>query len=78
MKIIIPQDIIQKALKCTKNLRCCKGHSDNLCRAIFYFSNDILFVKCMDGKDCAYFEPHEKTELCTCPVRIEIYKRYSI
>ena len=78
MKINIPQDIVQKATKCTKKLRCLSESTDNLCKAICYLSKDLFFVKCLDGKDCAYFEPHEITELCTCPVRIEIYQRYNL
>ena len=78
MEIKIPQDIVQKATKCTKKFRCLSESSDNLCRAICYLNKDLLFVKCMDGKDCSYFKLHEKTETCTCPVRIEIYQRYSL
>jgi hypothetical protein len=78
MEIKIPQDIVQKAIKCTKKFRCLSVSSDNLCRAICHLSKDLLFVKCMDGKDCAYLESHEKTEMCNCPVRIEIYRRYNL
>ena len=74
----IPQDIIKKATKCLKNLRCLSVDSHNLCKVICSMNNDVLFVKCMDDKDCSYFEPHDKTELCTCPVRKEIYRRYNL
>jgi len=41
-------------------------------------NKDVLFVKCVEGKDCSYFEPHDKIQLCTCPVRKEIYRRYHL
>jgi len=78
MEIKIPQDIIQKATKCSKNFRCLSDDNHNLCQTICNMNNDVLFVKCKDDKDCSYFEPHDKTELCTCPVRKEIYRLYKI
>jgi len=78
MEIKIPHHIIKKATKCSKNFRCLSADNDNLCRAICYMNKDMFFVKCMDGEDCSYFEPHEKTQLCKCPVRQEIYRRYNM
>ena len=78
MEIKIPQDIIHKATKCSKNFRCLSVDTHSLCKVVCSMNNDILFVKCMDDNDCSYFEPHDKTKLCTCPVRIEIYRRYHV
>ena len=78
MEIIIPQDIIQKSTKCSKNVRCLSDVSHDLCQAICSMNKDVLFVKCVEGKDCSYFEPHDKIQLCTCPVRKEIYRRYHL
>ena len=76
MKIEIPEEIIQKTVKCNKNLRCLSGDDKNLCRVICYIGKDTYFVRCLDDKGCPYLEAHKKTELCNCPVRNEIYNRY--
>jgi hypothetical protein len=75
--IEIPEHIVDKADRCRKNHRC-KGDSGNLCKVVCFMKDDICFVRCLDSGDCSYLEPHVKTKLCTCPVRIEIYKRYKI
>lgn len=76
MKIEVPEEIIQKTVKCDKNFRCLSGEGDNLCRVICHLSSDTYFVRCVDDKECPYLEAHKKTELCNCPVRNAIYQRY--
>ena len=78
MKIEIHQDIIQQAFKCTKNLQCLSGKKEDICKIVFYMNDDMNFVKCHGDKGCPYLELHNKTELCNCPVRKEIFLRYKI
>lgn len=78
MKIEIPLDIIQKASRCTKNLRCLSGNEADICKVVFYMKDDMNFVKCHGEMDCQYLELHNKTAICNCPVREEIYLRYKI
>lgn len=78
MKMEIGQDVIQRTSKCEKDFRCLSGYTGHLCRILCYMKEDIYFVKCMEKVDCAYLETHEKTRLCNCPVRKEIYQRYKI
>jgi hypothetical protein len=78
MEIELPDDITRKASKCEKNFRCLSGESDKLCRVLCFIKEDIYFVKCMDDPDCLYMESFEKTRLCNCPVRKEIYKKYKV
>jgi hypothetical protein len=76
IKIEVPEEVLQKTTKCNKNFRCLSGENTNLCRIICCLGQDIYFVKCLGDKGCPYLESHKKTELCTCPVRNEIYLRY--
>ena len=79
MKFEIPEDIVQKAAKCEKNLRCLSGKNGNICKVLCHMEFDICFVKCSkEDEGCSYFEPHERTSLCKCPVRNEIYMRYEV
>ncbi|MBI5099330.1 MAG: hypothetical protein HZB30_08845 [Nitrospirae bacterium] len=77
IKIEVPEEVLQKTTKCNKNFKCLLEDA-NLCRIICCLGQDINFVKCLGDKACPYLEPHKKTELCTCPVRNEIYRRYQI
>ena len=77
MNIEIPENIIDKADRCSKN-HICTGDGGELCKVVCYMKDNLCFVKCLNAGDCSYLEPHVKTKLCTCPVRIEIYKRYRI
>ncbi len=78
MKFEIPEDIVQQATKCTKNLRCISENNENICRVLCHMEHDICFIKCVDAEDCSYLEKHERTILCNCPVRNEIYLRYEV
>ena len=78
MEIEIPDDIIRKANKCEKNFRCLSGEIEKLCRVLCFIKNDIYFVKCQGEADCLYLETFEKTVLCNCPVRKEIYRKYKV
>ena len=78
MKIVIPEEVIQKASKCNKDFRCLTGKEGSLCRIIRYLRDDMYFVKYLDSKDCPFLEPHKKTALCNCPVRHEIFHSYKI
>jgi hypothetical protein len=78
VKIELSDEIIRKAGKCEKNFRCLSGESEKLCRVLCFIKDDIYFVKCMEDPDCVYLESFEKTKICNCPVRKEIYKRYKV
>jgi hypothetical protein len=78
IKIEVPEEVLQKTTKCNKDFRCLSGQDAHLCRIICCIGHNSYFVKCLSDKDCPYLEPHKKTELCTCPVRNEIYLRYKI
>jgi hypothetical protein len=79
VKFKIPEDIVKKAAKCEKKLRCLSENNENICKVLCHMEFDICFVKCSnEDKDCPYFEPHTRTSLCKCPVRNEIYMRYKV
>jgi hypothetical protein len=79
VKFEISEDIVQKAVKCNKNLGCLSDNNEKFCKVLCHIEFNICFVKCADeDKNCPYFEPHTRTSLCTCPVRNEIYLRYEV
>lgn len=77
----IPSEVLQQATGCTKDLKCLSCNPNELCEIQFYPEGDgIHFVKCTTGTDCPFLETDAKAKvsICNCPVRKEIYRRYSV
>ena len=78
MKFDIAQEIIEKT-NCDKNFLCLKeGTTENICK----------INKCLDNQYCLLKEPKfgfcvnrfsfGYSDICKCPVRIEIFNKYDI
>lgn len=68
------KDIIGE-LNCPKNFRCYKSNFSNLCKAKKIGREENL--KCLEKKprNCLFAFPFLHSYICTCPLRIYIYKK---
>ena len=77
MRYKIDDSIVERATKCGKDNACLKDAKHSLCPVErLAKASEVLFV-CTDGRDpCNLRVPFGQGNVCACPVRIEIFKRY--
>lgn len=78
MKIQIDDEVMQLATKCSKGFRCLSGMEGHLCKIVLHMHDGMNFVRCKEERECPYLEIHNRTAICNCPVREEIYRLYKI
>jgi hypothetical protein len=72
----IDPGVLRKAGKCDKALECMYGNSKCLHNVEHSIGEAVCYVKC-DEKTCPYRVSHGfMGTVCSCPVRVEMYKRY--
>ena len=76
MEITIQEQFLRKATACKNDRRCVNGAS------MFPVEDPVgataLVVTPPNGADCDYLTRLDTTVYCTCPVRIQIYKKYGV
>ena len=81
----IDNEILQRTTKCGKNFACLNNDKHILCPLEDSLSNEYFIIRCLNDDECPYqmsflyFDyMSQESDLCTCPTRIEIYKKYII
>jgi len=77
MKLIVTDEIRQSADLCKKSFDCLYKQED-LCKVTSTMNENVMFVHCLSGRNCAYKHYLEERVICTCPVRLELFKKYKI
>ena len=77
----IDDDIIQLAKQCRNGHSCLNAEDDGLCpieRVIGKKDTQVAFVRCIATAPCPYRISYGSglRYVCSCPVRLEIYRRY--
>ena len=75
MKFKISADILNETIKCRTNFSCLNGSTECLCTVKEKVNNAILFVKPADNR-CNYCLPFGYSQICLCPARMELFKKY--
>jgi hypothetical protein len=76
--IRIGQDIISKATVCTNDFSCVSGDKSCLCEIESHPKEPLYFLTHLNNKRCNYSYVFGYYNVCLCPVRQEIYKRYRV
>ena len=76
MKYEIDDATIKAATQCEKNHACLKCTGHVYCSVEHCVMHRIHYVKCLYEEPCPYKKTLEKSTICTCPVRKEIFDRY--
>jgi len=79
MQYDIRKEVLEQTTKCEFNFECLTCDIKKMCQVIATVgdSNDVLYVH--PGKNhggCPYFTSFGKSYVCSCPVRMEIYREY--
>lgn len=75
--IEISRDSIDKTTKCDRNFECLQDGDGPSCEISDCISCSVYFVKKISNRYCRYGENFGFDKYCTCPVRQEIYNKYS-
>ena len=68
--VMIDPDIL-KNTQCDRKYACLSGEA--MCRAEPYEDRDVLLLRCMDERSCAYRRKYLGLYICTCPVNQASY-----
>jgi hypothetical protein len=60
---------------CCKNQACLNNPDFKLCPVVHCVMHKLIFIKCLEERNCAYKSVVEGAAICTCPIRKEIYNR---
>ena len=71
----INKEIIDST-ECDKSFKCI-NNQDYLCEVNCCIDNKVIFLKCNDRK-CKFKTAFGDDFFCSCPVRLEIYKRHKL
>jgi hypothetical protein len=78
MDIRISDDVIEQATKCGRVFSCLSGSLEGSCKVRKYVADEVLLVDNGRGEACAYLRVLGRSQMCLCPVRKEIYRRYGV
>ncbi len=73
----VGKDILDKTIECKKD-KACLCDSKIMCEVEDYIPDEIIFVYCDSyrRKNCKYHLSFGGADLCGCPTRIEIFRKY--
>lgn len=77
MPYLVDEGVIAQASECSINKRCQSDAKSSLCGAAAKISSKALIVYCQGRPDCNYRTAGTRgMDICSCPVRNEIFRRY--
>ena len=72
----ISDEIIKNTTKCPNDFKCLEDENFKTCPAVDFIETDnILFVNAKFYVVCPYILPFADSNICSCPVRIDIFKK---
>ena len=74
-KFIITTDILNITDKCRANFSCLNGSTECLCTVKEYINHAVLFIEPADSM-CQYYLAFGYSQICLCPTRMELFKKY--
>lgn len=73
--------LVERADRCQRGNPCLGGGEGLHCQVRFSVQKDddhYIFIECREDDGCSYRLTFGQTHVCTCPVRAEIYRKYSV
>ena len=77
-EIKVSDAILKQTADCRLDFQCLSGKHKIHCKVSRMVGGSTFFVKCRSLETCNYQKRFGEAFVCTCPTRIEIYKRYKI
>lgn len=77
-KLIINESTIAKATKCSKFFGCLNGNGHKCCEVKDCINNKVYFLNVKKKIICSYVVNFGNEQICTCPIRKELYNKLKI
>ena len=74
----IKEEIIKETKNCNKDFSCLKNKNHEYCKVKNCISSSVHLVECVDNTDCNYNITYGDCQICSCPVRKEIFNIYQL
>ncbi len=74
----VAPEIIEDTKQCRWDFQCLNEHGKPICPVVEVIAEDVLFIKCPGGIICNYIMPHGDRNICLCPIRKELYRKYKM
>jgi hypothetical protein len=76
MLLEIDEEIINKATKCNKHFACLNDKGHSCCKVVHIIQDSLCFIDPDKWQHCNYYTAFGYSDICNCPVRVEIYRKY--
>ena len=76
-KFNISRAILESSSECLYSQACLSGKR-TVCKVKEHEDAKVMFVKKRDHKNCPFSIPLGADCICTCPVRVEIFRKYGV
>ena len=75
-QLVVDQTLIEQATQCNLSHACLSESEYIPCEIDYTIDDKAHFVKCLVRDDCRYKQSFGFSIICTCPVRLEIFKKF--
>ena len=74
----ISEDIKKRTSQCSNNFGCLTNGKGNICTIHEEISGALIIKHLCNKQFCKYFLYYGPRNICMCPMRLEIYRRYNV
>ena len=73
----VAKQVKESTSRCPNKFECLENDNFQLCTVIDFIRNEnLLFVDGKFNQPCPYMLPFADSCICSCPVRIELYRKF--
>jgi hypothetical protein len=76
--LTVSKPIQDRTTRCQSDFSCLSGPLDSICKITRRIAGDVFIIQCAEKSTCKYCECFGSWSICTCPIRMELYKRHGI
>ena len=79
MKFTVSEQVLKETTMCETNFSCLESGQCGdkpMCEVAYANGQNLLFLKTKDSFNCLYRVPFGYSQVCRCPARFAIHKKY--
>lgn len=70
--------ILKKTTACSKKHECLQNKDTVYCKVERCINDTVLILECKEQLSCNYQLAFGNSQICRCPIRIEIFNKYKV
>jgi hypothetical protein len=78
MVLDIDNSVLNDTTSCERTYACLKGKEHIYCKVKEIVVDKIHFISCLNKSYCNYKVDFGLSQVCSCPTRIEIFKKHKL